>query len=194
MTISVRFNEPPPTWDNFNFYNPKHDRTFSVTVPLDKNDPGMWYDYTVTNRIPGLCGIRLLNDWRGAQLRFPDNVPVGIDASLARMRAGEIGVTNTPPDTAVRVYFVAPPRLQVAAFTYPDAEALKQLEARSLDGEIVPKTIQGATALFAVKGGDTPTPCELVLPAIGWWLNPIVPLNIPTMYSFFKDSPLTPAE
>ncbi len=190
MTISVRFNDPPPTWDNFNIYNPKHDRTFGVTVPLDKADPGKWYDYVVTNAVSGLCGIRLLNDWRGAQLRFPDNVPVAIEASLARMRAGEIGVTNPPPETTVRVYFVAPPRLQVAAFTYPDAEALKQLEVRSLDGKAIPKTTQGATALFAVKGGDAPTPCELVLPSIGWWVNPIVPLNIPTMYSLFGDNPL----
>lgn len=192
LTLSIRFLNPPPEWDNFTMaMTQPWVNLVSAKVPFDPKDPTRWYDYKIplpkgfTN---GFCLIRLLNVWGGVEMKYPANLPVGMETGFLRIRSAD--EARSDPQKA---YFFVPAGLKTAAYSYPHPELL---DARDPVGNMITKDVSKGTVLFKVNNGDQPSIRELCFPSINFQektTKPLpVPLNMSPMMSFCSDNILVP--
>lgn len=183
--LSICFQKRPEQtpYDNFYvFFKKGQEKVFTTNVPQD----GQWHDYKVPIQRAGLYGIRILDNHWGAALRFPENLPLGIQASF--LRVATLDRRNLQDN---RAFFLVPARLKTAAFALQDPDPLEGLEVRDISGKPIPKKRVGTTAVFELNNGPEPRLCELIYPATKE-NRPLVPLNISPMLSFLPDQALVP--
>ncbi len=192
IKLSIRFLNPPPEWDNFSVaLTQPWVNLLSAKVPFDGADPAKWYDYKITmpkGFTNGFCLIRLLNVWGGVEMKYPANLPVGIETSFLRIRSAD----EAKPE-AQKAYFFVPANLKTAAYSYPQPELL---DARDLEGKTITKEVAKGTVLFKVNNGDQPAIRELRFPSVSFHeknTKPLpLPLNLSPMMSFSDDNILVP--
>lgn len=190
IILSVRFHNPPPTWDNFTVKSLKNmalkEELFAATVPFDKDDARKWNEYKIPVNGSGMYGIRILNVLQGVELRFPENLPLGIEAKYLRVK----GMDPARPQQN-HAFFLVPANLKLAAFSSREPELL---EVRDLDGNPKPREISGTTVLFQLNNGDKPIVQELFFPSKKYSGKLPLPLNISPMMSFSSDNILVPVK